>query len=213
MNREAVTSYADLGWPAEDRDGSTELVTGTVIDALEVPRAAGILAASWWRYTEGYPDVVRGLPGLPDPRHALAVIAAGDKHLFLVRAGECPWHIQDPATTAATTTSGAAVIRWHSRGSRIPVPPDQADSVPRSGVQPVWAHRPGRGIRLPEASVLIHLLATAAAVTKLGPHMLALDEGVLAIPALGEPPASEPSSLAADPADATTFGFGPCAAS
>jgi hypothetical protein len=209
MNRQAAASYADLGWSAEDRDGQIKLVTGTAIDALEVPRTAGILAASWWRYTEGHPDVVRGLPSLPDPRHALAVIAAGDRYLFLVQAGECPWHTQDPATTAVALASGASVIRWHSWGSRIPAPPYPAGSGPGGRAQAVWAHLPSRGITLPEASVLMHLLATAAALTRLGPHMLALDEGVLAIPVLGEPPASPPGNPAADPAGtATTFGFG-----
>ena len=103
----------------------------------------------------------------------------------------------------------SSVIRWRSWGSRIPAPPHPADDSPLGRVQAVWAHLPGRGIMLPEASVLMHLLATAAAVTRLGPHMLALDEGVLAIPVLGEPPASPPGSPAADPGGpATTFGFG-----
>jgi hypothetical protein len=178
--------YAELGWSAEERDGCVELVTGTVIDALEVSRAAGILAAAWWCYTEGYADVVRGLPSLPDPRQALAVIAAGDRHFFIVRSGECPWQEQDPATTAVTTASGAPVVRWHSRGSRIPAP-DSSDGDCQSGTQPVWAHLPDRSIRLADPAILLNLLARAAATTRLGPHMLALDEGVLAIPVLGGP--------------------------
>jgi hypothetical protein len=178
--------YVELGWSVEERDGCVELVTGTVIDALEVSRAAGILAASWWCYTEGYADVVRGLPSLPDPRHALAVIAVGDRHFFIVRSGECPWQEQDPATTAVTVDSGAPVIRWHSRGSRIPAPADPVDGGDQSGVQPVWAHLPDRSIRLPGPVTLLRLLAAAAAMTRLGPHMLALNDGVLAIPVLGE---------------------------
>ena len=54
-------------------------MTGTVIDALEVPRAAGMVAAAWWLYTRGVPDEIRGLPALPDPAVALAAIAAGPR--------------------------------------------------------------------------------------------------------------------------------------
>lgn len=168
-----MSVYTDLGWPAEERDGRVELVTGTTIDALEVPRAAGILAASWWCYTQGYADVIRGVPSLPDPRHALAVIAAGDSHFFIVRSGECPWQEHDPATIAATVSTGVPVIRWHSRGNRIPAPPVPADDGDPGGVQPVWAHLPDRSIRLPGPAILLRLLATAAAMTRLGPHACA----------------------------------------
>lgn len=193
--REARAPHAGLDWPAEERDGRVELITGTVFDALEVPRAAGILAASWWRYSEGYPDEIRRLPALPDPRKAMAVIGAGDSYFFLAQAGECPWETQDPVTTAATASAGA-VIRWHSKGSRIPAPPGPTGighgtgGNPADGASATWAHRPDRGIRLPSPAVLLHLLTPAVAVTRLGPQLLALDEGVLAIPVLGEPPTS-----------------------
>lgn len=208
MSDEMATGYTDLGWPVERRDGRVELITGTVIDALEVPCAAGILAASWWCYTEGHPDPIRGLPALPDPRHALAVIAAADRHFFVVRTGGCPWRVQDPVTTAVTADSSATVIRWHSRGSRIPAPTDPAGDSDWNEARPVWAYLPSRGARLPTAAILLHLLATAAATTRLGPHMLALDEGVLAIPVFGEPPHSPPSGPAeASTRAPTTFGF------
>jgi hypothetical protein len=253
------TAYAELGWPTEVRDGHVELITGSVIDALEVPRAAGLLAASWWRYSEGHPDEVRRLPSLPDPSQALALITAGDRHFFLAQAGECPWQAQDPVTTAAAASAGA-VIRWHSQGSRIPVPPGpvyarhagrsepasgqragqptsgqpdrdrasggritadrdgraQAGRGPGSGGEaarePVsWIHLPDRGIRLPGPAVLLHLLATAVALTRLGPHLLALDGGVLAVPVLGEPPvfpAGSPAALPGSPAVRLGFGVG-----
>jgi hypothetical protein len=189
-------SYPALGWPTEERDGHIELITGTVVDALEVPSTAGILAASWWRFSEGYPDQIRRLPALPDPRLALALIAAGDSHFFLTQAGECPWRTQDPVTTAAAATPRAAVIRWHSQGSRIPLPASGTDDTGSDATEPgeatdaaaYWVHWPRRPIKLTSPAVLLHLLATAAASTKLGPHMLTLDHNVLAIPVFGEPP-------------------------
>jgi hypothetical protein len=199
-------SYQDLGWPTEEHGDHVELITGTVVDALEVPGTAGILAASWWRFSKGYPDEIRKLPALPDPRQALALIAAEDRHFFLTRAGECPWQTQDPMTTAAATPR-AAVIRWHSHGSRIPLPastgldvidpgaatgavaPDKRAAAPDSGpVAAYWVHWPGQAVELASPAVLLHLLATAAAATRLGLNMLTLDQDVLAIPVFGEPP-------------------------
>jgi hypothetical protein len=195
-----------------------------VVDALEVPSTAGILAASWWRSSEGYPDEIRRLPALPDPRRALALIAAGDRHFFLTQAGECPWRSQDPATTAAVATPRAAVIRWHSQGSRIPLPSSStsddavkpavsaSDLVPgqsasASGNEPAaahWMHWPDRGLKLSSPAVLLHLLATAAAAIRLGPHMLVLDHDVLAIPLFGETPTAEASPRTRS---APAFGF------
>jgi hypothetical protein len=212
--------YRNLGWLTEERDGHVELITGTVVDALEVPSTAGILAASWWRFSEGYPDEVRKLPALPDPRQALALIAAGDRHFFLVRAGECPWRTEDPATTAAAATPRAAVIRWHSRGSRIPLPADSVDDTHRDAHEPAattgaaapddepaahWAHWPAYGVRLPSPATLLHLLATTAAATRLGPHMLTLEHDVLAVPAFGDrlTPPDRPGTPAT-----VAFGFG-----
>jgi hypothetical protein len=218
-------SYLDLGWPIEEVDGLAELITGTVVDALEVPSTAGLLAASWWRFSKGYPDEIRGLPALPDPRKALALIAAGDRHFFLARAGECPWRTQDPVTTAAAATPRAAVIRWHSQGSRIPLPasgtdPDASELGAATGAvhpdlgatapgyepaAPYWVHWPRQGIKLTSPAVLLHLLATAAAATRLGPNMLTLDHDVLAIPVFGEPPTTPVRPRVPSPA---AFGFG-----
>jgi hypothetical protein len=158
---------------------------------------------------------------LPDPRQALALIATGDRNFFLTRAGECPWRAQDPVTTAAAATPRAAVIRWHSRGSRIPLPADSADDTHRDTSRPAtavdaaalddkpaaayWAHWPVRDVRLPSPAILLHLLATAAAATKLGPHMLTLEHDVLAVPAFGDrpTPAGRPG-----PPGTVAFGFG-----
>ena len=87
---EAVAAYLQLGWRARDGDGRIELVCGNGVEALEVPRPAGVVAVHWWLHTGGAPDEIRGLPALPGPQDALAVIAAGDRYLFLVQAGACP---------------------------------------------------------------------------------------------------------------------------
>ncbi len=189
--REAFVAYRALGWPAGEHDGRLELVTGSVIDVLEVPRAAGTLAARWWLHSEGAADEVRGLPTLPDPRHALAVIAAGERLFFIAAAGDCPWHAEDPVTTRTSSRPDVAVIKWHSNGSRIPAPPGKGDADPAE-----WAHVPDRGVRLARPAVLLHLLAAAAATVRHGPQMLALPGGVLAVPALGGQPRQSSASAA-----------------
>jgi transcriptional regulator with XRE-family HTH domain len=83
---DAAAMYTQLGWPVT-RDGtSLELETGTVADALEVSRPAGVLAAAWWLDSRGSADGIRGLPALPHPDKALAVIAAGASYYFPARA-------------------------------------------------------------------------------------------------------------------------------
>ncbi|MGH3160038.1 MAG: hypothetical protein ACRDNF_26170 [Streptosporangiaceae bacterium] len=213
MSRErALAVYRELGWQAEEHDDGVELITGTTVDALEVPKTVGILAAAWWRYSEGYPDQVRKLPSLPDPRQALALITTEDRQFFLARAGECPWRTQDPVTSAVADRPHAAVIRWHSMGSRIPAPPccpgpgtrepggDQADEA-----RAAWAHWPDLGVKLTSPAVLLHLLGQATATASLGPHMLALDHGALVIPAFGDRPAASADVSAASAP--TVFGF------
>ncbi len=211
----AMADYLRLGWTVAEHDGRLELVTGGVIDALEVPRAAGVLAVSWWLYSEGQPDKARGLPSLPDPRHAMAVIAAGDRYFFLALAGTCPWRAGDPSTTAvAGSAIDAAAIRWHSQGSRIPAP-SIGPGRTGDGGQAAWAHLPGLGVRLASPAILLHLLATAAATARHGPHVLALPGGVHAIPALGGgqagapgvPPRVDESAVRLARAP-TPFGFG-----
>ena len=102
---EAMAAHRQLGWQVEHSGGHIELVCGHGVEALEVRRAAGVVAVHWWLHTGGAPDEIRGLPGLPGPQDALAVIAAGDRFLFLVQAGACPW--SGPDLAVATPASGA----------------------------------------------------------------------------------------------------------
>jgi hypothetical protein len=51
-----VVVLEELRWRGlmeQDAGGRLWLVTGTIIDALEVPRSAGVVSMSWWRYTRG----------------------------------------------------------------------------------------------------------------------------------------------------------------
>ena len=88
---EALAAYRELGWRAEHASDRVELVCGKGVEALEVPRPAGVVAIRWWLHTGGVPDEIRGLPALPGPQDALAVITTGDRLLFLVQSGACPW--------------------------------------------------------------------------------------------------------------------------
>jgi DNA-binding XRE family transcriptional regulator len=133
---QAKTACAQLGWPVAPDTALPELLTGTVVDALQVPRPAGLLAISWWLDTGGTADPVRFLPALPRPDQALAAISASGSVYFLAQAGAFPW---SPAGTppvarcAATdrpprdaTDVAGPVIAWHSHGSRVPLPPGPA---------------------------------------------------------------------------------------
>ena len=181
---EALLAYRVLGWPTVADGDVVELVTGTVLDALEVPRAAGMLAACWWRCSGGAADEIRSLPALPDPRQALAVIACGDRFFFLVAAGSCPWTGQDLSADLPSAVD-APVVRWHFGGSRIPAPPTRA----RDGHHATWAYLPCRGIDLACPVMLLDLLAKAAAAKK--PRALALPGGVLTVPVLGGRPGQD----------------------
>ena len=181
---EALRAYQALGWPTVADGGIAALVTGTVLDALEVPRVAGMLAACWWRCTGGLADEIRGLPRLPDPQQALIVIACADRFFFLTAAGSCPWAGQDLAADPPRTAD-TLVIGWHSSGSRILAPP----SVSSDAQQATWAYLPPGRIRLACPVVLLHLLAKAAAATQ-HPQAVSLPGGVLAVPVPGSSPRS-----------------------
>jgi transcriptional regulator with XRE-family HTH domain len=172
----------DRGWPVEEgAGGRLWLRTGTVIDGLEVPRPAGLLAMGWWLYTRGVADEIRGLPALPDPATALAVIVTEPACYFLARSGDCPWTRRD--ADAAAGAGGRAVLRWHAEGGRVPAPPS-----PVPGGRARWAHLPPDGGQLASPLALLHVLAYAVAATSHGAGVL-LPGGVRAVPAL---PATTP---------------------
>jgi DNA-binding XRE family transcriptional regulator len=180
---EALAGYQGLGWPAVDGDAGAELLTGDVLDALELPRAAGMLAASLWLYSQGQADDGRRLPALPHPARSMAVITAGDRCFFLAASGCCPWTGSSPGPAGGRPAGAAAgpVIRWHADGGRIPAPPSRLPG----GARAAWAHLPSRPVLLaPPASVLA-LLATAAASAGHGPPGLTLPGGIRLIPAAG----------------------------
>jgi transcriptional regulator with XRE-family HTH domain len=176
---EARPAYAGRGWPVEEGTGPRLwLVTGTAIDALEVPRAAGMVAMNWWLYTRGLPDDIRGLPALPDPAGALAVITAGALCYFLTRSGASPWTSRDNGPAGPAESAGPVVVRWHADGGRVPAPPSElADSGYAR-----WAHVPSAGSQLASPMALLHLLAQAVATTQQGAGLL-LPGGVRALPA------------------------------
>src|SRR5262249_57543072 len=116
-------AYRQLGWQVDCAAGHVELVCGNAVEALEVPRAAGVVAVHWWLHTGGAPDEIRGLPTLPGPQDALAVVAVGDRFLFLVQPGACPWTGPDLAVaTPGGGPPGGAVAR-PPPPRRIPPPP------------------------------------------------------------------------------------------
>jgi DNA-binding XRE family transcriptional regulator len=179
MTAEAVTAYRQLGWRVECAGGQIELVCGNGVEALEVPRPAGVVALHWWLYTGGAPDEIRGLPALPGPQSALAVIAAGDRYLFLVQPGACPWAGPDLAVAAPAGGAPGVMVRWHAGASRIPAPP----SRDTRGERVKWAYPPPSRVQLADPIVLLDLLAKAVAVAGHRRHLLTLPGGVSVVPA------------------------------
>jgi hypothetical protein len=178
----ALQACRERGWPAEeDQVGRLWLVTGTVIDALEVPRRAGMLAVGWWLYTLGVPDEIRGLPGLPDPASALAVITAGPKCYFLTRSGASPWTRQD-TELANVMGSANAQVRWHAEGGRVLAPPSSLSGNDRA----TWAHVPSGDGQLVSPMALLHVLAHSVAATRKGVGVI-LPLGVRLVPAADLP--------------------------
>jgi transcriptional regulator with XRE-family HTH domain len=175
---EALRAYGARGWPAErDGDGCLWLRTGTAIDALEVSRTAGLVAMGWWLYTRGVPDQIRGIPALPDPADALAVIAAGSRCLFLVRSGACPWTRRDTGAAGPAGAPPRAAVRWHADGGRVLAPPSRLEG----GERAEWAHVPDGEGRLASPMALLHVLAAATAATSQGVGLV-LPGGICAVP-------------------------------
>lgn len=160
---EALAGYQDLGWHVVSEGDALELVTGDELIALELPRAAGLLAAALWEFSGGRADALRGLPSLPDPSAALAVIAAAGRCYFLAAAEACPWFEAEPGPDGSSDVARAA-IRWHGDGSRIPAPPS---ALPGGG-QAEWARTPSRAVRLAPPAALLGLLGPAAATAGAG---------------------------------------------
>jgi len=181
---DAMAGYRELGWPAARRDDAVELITGDVLDALELPRAAGLLAASLWLYSQGRADDARRLPALPHPARSLAVITAGDRCFVLAAAGGCPWTGQPPGPAGEPGDGPAGrVIHWHAGGSRILAPPSRLPG----GSQVAWAHLPLRPVQLAPPAALLGLLATATAGIGHGPAGLTLPGGIRVLPPSGPP--------------------------
>ena len=190
---EAIAAYRQQGWPVEHTGGRIELVCGDGVEALEVPQPAGVVAVHWWLHTGGAPDEIRGLPTLPGPRDALAVVAAGDRFLFLVQPGACPWTGPDLAVATPGGGPPGVLVRWHSGGSRIPAPPSR-DS---RGQRVTWAHpAPGR-VRLADPIVLLDLLVKAVALAGHRRHVLTFPGGISVVPAATAAAAREPRQLRA----------------
>lgn len=186
---EALPAYRALGWPVATADDSAYLETGTVLDALAVPRSAGLLAACWWLGTGGAADLIRNLPALPDPTQALAVITCGSQSYFLAAAGLSPFaDLPSPGHEVEGPT-----IVWHSGGARIPAPPTSGPD----GQQASWAYLPPGRMQLATPVLLLDLLAKAAAATWPEPHALTLAGGVQVLPLGGSGP--EPTSGFTEP--------------
>jgi len=188
---EAVTAYRQLGWRVEHTGGPIELVCGNGVEALEVPRPAGVVALHWWLFTGGAPDEIRGLPALPGPQGALAVIAAGDRYLFLVQAGACPWTGPDLAVATPGGRPQGITVRWHASGSRIPAPP----SRDTRGQRVEWAYPPPGLVQLADPIVLLDLLAKAVAVAGHRRHLLTFPGGISVVPAASAAAGREPRQL------------------
>jgi hypothetical protein len=178
---EALAEYRRLGWPvAEHPGGRIELVTGAVIDALEVSRAAGVIAAYSWLESGGREDLVRCLPALPSPTPCLAAIDAGDRWYILTRSGASPWTADMPrpderAHAAPATGQSATAIEgviWHAGNSSVPLPPSPL--APPGGQSATWAFLPQPTFQLAPPLMVLHLLARTAAMAR--------DPGVLALP-------------------------------
>lgn len=178
----ALARYRELGWPVRPCEGGVELVTGTVVDALELPRPAGVLAMSLWLYSRGRADAVRRLPALPDPAQALAVMTAGDRCFFLAVAGDSPWAGSEPGPVVHQG-AGMGVIRWHAGGGAIPVPPSRLPG----GQVAAWAHLPVRQMRLAPPVALLGLLATAVSMASGGEAGLTLPGGIRVVSAARQP--------------------------
>jgi len=185
----ALAEYMQLGWPVMQRPGGgLALATGAVVDALEVSRAAGMIAAHSWLESGGREDSIRGLPALPSPTACLAAIDAGDRWYILTRSGASPWTVPAPrrngqvvaVSATARPRPAADGVLWHAGNSSVPLPPS-----PAPGAGPVtWAFLPHPTLQLAPPVTVLHLLGRTAAMAR-APGALALPGGTLVTPAAG----------------------------
>lgn len=171
----ALAGYRRLGWPVAARADVAELLTGRAADALEVSRPAGEVAAGAWLESGGADGVVRGVPGLPAPEGALAVIEAGGRWFFLVRPG-FPWQGSRDRVRPAGGEDTAEVL-WHSAGGRVPLPPSKAGASAAR-----WAYLPAAVLHPAPPLAVLGLLGWAVASTRV-PGRLQLPGGAFAAPA------------------------------
>jgi hypothetical protein len=157
----ALAGYRRLGWPVAARGDALELLTGKTADALEVGRPAAMVAAGAWLESGGAEGALRAVPRLPAPAGALALIEAGERCFFLVKAGfPVPWPAGGDHRAAQDT--GEAEVRWHAGGGRVPLPPSRAG---RAAAR--WAYLPDALLRPPPPLALLDLLGWAVAVTRI----------------------------------------------
>lgn len=176
----ALGGYRRLGWPVCAGGDVLELLAGKAADVLEVGRAAGMVAAGAWLESGGAEGAVRGLPRLPSPEGALAVIEVGERWFFLVKAGfPVPWRHGEGLRAA--TAGGEAEVRWHSAGGRVPLPPSKAGPAAAR-----WAYLPGALLRPAPPLAVLDLLGWAVAVTR-APGRLLLPGGTAVAAALPRP--------------------------
>ena len=141
--REALAGYRQRGWPVAETSDELELATGTVVDAMQVGRLTGMVAAQCWLETGGREDVARGLPALSAPGLSLTVIQAGESWYFLVRTGASHRQARiaprDARLRRRARSGGippaAASPRRREPGRRLPngrtCPPGRCDWLPR----------------------------------------------------------------------------------
>jgi DNA-binding XRE family transcriptional regulator len=149
LDAATVAEVADacdrLGWRTEAGHGRVSLLCGTGVDALEVARPAGMIAARWWLHTGGQPDEIRGLPALPSPADALAVIAAGERWYFLVQAGACPWSPAPGSASSVRVAAGGSAAGGSAGGGL------DGGAAPAGGLAPAGAMAPPGGVVPPGA--------------------------------------------------------------
>jgi hypothetical protein len=165
---QALAAYRRRGWPVAARGEVLELLAGRWAEVLEVGRTAGQVAAGAWLESVRPGGAACGLPRLPAPEAALAVIDAGDRWFFLIRSGF-------PVPTSGHAGGGAEIF-WHSAGGRVPLPPSRAGRAVR------WAHLPAAVLDLAPPLAVLDLLGWAVAMTAV-PGRLRLPGGAVVAPA------------------------------